>query len=493
MKCVTFCLNWKVITLMRKIYIRWNLSMKRLYIFIILLLAFPNLFAQNGMKITRLKSINNDKTSDPLKRFSSCVSLVNLYGVAGKLDSIPPYTSELFRIAEKQQNDSLLMAAYITIARYYDYKTDTRTELEYLFKALKIADKKYPASLRSIYAGLGGAYLDIPNYQAAIKHLTYALKLIPKNAKGLLYTELYFHFATAYLGMNKLDSALHYIQKTNENLIKNKEQADNAFVYAITADIYVKLGEQKLARDYYERSVDRTVNLRNTYNDAVALNAYTAYLLQQGDFINARRYGLEGLLAARKSQAKKPLLSLAENLRKVYHALNKTDSAYYFATQELVYRDSLYNQKGLNAVQDMTFNEEIRQREEAIKQAELATEHHHNIQYAGIAFGIITFILLIILSSRTIHVNEKWITYLGVLGLLTVFEFINLLIHPYLAEVTHHSPVLMLLVLVLIGALLVPLHHKIEKWMTHVLIEKNKRVRIATAKKLASKLEKGSD
>lgn len=463
--------------------------MKKFYIFIVLLLVAPILFAQNGSKITLLKAINADKTADPVKRFSSCISLVNLYGVEGKLDSIPPYTRELFKIAEKQRNDSLLMAAYVAVARYYDYKTDTRTELEYLFKALKIADKKYPSSLRSIYAGLGGAYLDIPNYQAAIKHLAYALKLTPKNAKGILFTELYFHFATAYLGMNKLDSALHYIQKTNENLIRNKEQADNAFVYAITADIYVKLGELDLARNYYERSVDKVVNLRSTYNDAVALNAYSSYLLQRGELTNARNFGLEGLKAAKRSQAKKPFLALVENLRKTYDALNQKDSAYYFAGLELAYRDTLYNQEKLNAVQDMTIKEEISQRDEAIKQAELVSEHQHNIQYAGIAIGLITFILLIVLSSRTILVSARLITFLGVLGLLTVFEFINLLIHPYLAEVTHHSPVLMLLVLVIIGALLVPLHHKIEKWMTNVLIEKNKRVRIATAKKLASKLE----
>jgi hypothetical protein len=77
-----------------------------------------------------------------------------------------------------------------------------------------------------------------------------------------------------------------------------------------------------------------------------------------------------------------------------------------------------------------------------------------------------------------------------VLGLLVVFEFINLLIHPWLASFTHESPVLMLLVLVLIASLLIPLHHRLEKWIKEKMIEKNKAIRLAAAKKTIEKLEK---
>ena len=75
------------------------------------------------------------------------------------------------------------------------------------------------------------------------------------------------------------------------------------------------------------------------------------------------------------------------------------------------------------------------------------------------------------------------------IALLIVFEFLNLLLHPFLENVTHHTPVLMLVALVCIAALLVPLHHKIEKWATHRLVEKNKAIRLADAKKTIEKLE----
>jgi hypothetical protein len=46
----------------------------------------------------------------------------------------------------------------------------------------------------------------------------------------------------------------------------------------------------------------------------------------------------------------------------------------------------------------------------------------------------------------------------------------------------------MLLVLVCLAAILIPLHHKLEKWATNRLITKNKEVRLANAKKTIDKL-----
>ena len=74
-----------------------------------------------------------------------------------------------------------------------------------------------------------------------------------------------------------------------------------------------------------------------------------------------------------------------------------------------------------------------------------------------------------------------------------VFEFLNLLLHPFLERITHHTPVFMLLGLVCIAALLVPLHHRLEKWTTNKLVEKNKAIRLANAKKTIEHLEGEAD
>ena len=98
-------------------------------------------------------------------------------------------------------------------------------------------------------------------------------------------------------------------------------------------------------------------------------------------------------------------------------------------------------------------------------------------------------LIVFLLLSRSIIVSHKLVEILSVIALLVVFEFINLLIHPWLEKITHHSPILMLLALVAIAALIVPLHHKLEHWTTKKLVEKNKAIRLAQAKKTIEELE----
>jgi hypothetical protein len=75
-------------------------------------------------------------------------------------------------------------------------------------------------------------------------------------------------------------------------------------------------------------------------------------------------------------------------------------------------------------------------------------ERTHNIQYTLIAIGIISFVILFLLLSHSTITNTRVITFLSILALLVVFEFLNLLLHPFLERVTHHSPLLMILELV---------------------------------------------
>jgi hypothetical protein len=47
----------------------------------------------------------------------------------------------------------------------------------------------------------------------------------------------------------------------------------------------------------------------------------------------------------------------------------------------------------------------------------------------------------------------------------------------------------MLAVMVGIAALLMPLHHKLERWITHKLVKMNNAIRLTAAKKTIEKLE----
>ena len=107
--------------------------------------------------------------------------------------------------------------------------------------------------------------------------------------------------------------------------------------------------------------------------------------------------------------------------------------------------------------------------------------------FDDLAINILGIFLLIF--SRTAVVGAKAIRNLSLIALLLFFEFINLLLHPFLDRVTNHSPLLMLLCMAAIAGLLIPLHHRMEHWITNMLVSKNNRVRLEAARRTIEELE----
>jgi len=182
-----------------------------------------------------------------------------------------------------------------------------------------------------------------------------------------------------------------------------------------------------------------------------------------------------------------------EYLYKSFEQTNQQDSLNKYFRLAMTTKDSLFSLEKIKSIQALSFREDLRQQEIATEKLKAEEERHQNIQYALITLGIIIFITLFLLLSRAVIVSEKLISFFAILGLLIIFEFINLLIHPWLAHFTHESPVLMLLALVLIAALLIPMHHKMEHVIKEKLVEKNKAIRLAAAKKTIEKLEKNNN
>ena len=105
-------------------------------------------------------------------------------------------------------------------------------------------------------------------------------------------------------------------------------------------------------------------------------------------------------------------------------------------------------------------------------------------------FCLISIVIIFLLLTRSFIVSPKTIVYFGTVALLLTFEFINLIIHPFLDSITNHSPALMLLALTIVAAILVPIHHQIERWIKFQFVEKIKKIRLAAARKTIATLEK---
>jgi tetratricopeptide (TPR) repeat protein len=360
--------------------------------------------------------------------------------------------------------------------------------IKYHLQALQIAEMiNDQRGVESSNFGIAGAYEDEGDYSEALK---YYYKIKPKletmndlRALGGIESSM----GLCYFNLGLLDSALKYEQNAYQLQINSP---DKAISLARLAKIHSGMNNYDVALSFYRLGIP--IAISNSDNNALTelySGIFTLFeKLHQYD--SGAYYGKKELAIAQELGSPVAVADACSDLFSIYKKNKLTDSALKYLEAEAVIRDTLFTREKLKQQQVLAFEEENRQKE---KQAELkvsAEKRKENIQFAAIAIGVISFIILFFLISRSIIINANWIRLLGVLALLIGFEFINLAIHPYLSHYTNDSPVLMLSALVIIGALLIPMHHKIEKWVIEKMVEKNKAVRLAAARKTIEQLEK---
>lgn len=397
------------------------------------------------------------------------------------LQEILVYNKKLLKLT-RQQNDKV-GEAYVTgiLAYALSLSGNTAAGTELQFKALKMAEETGSQQVIGvIYNMLGVIYMNNPDYKE--RYYYKALKASTAAQDTMIILFALGNLTSHYTRQGKLDSALYFNQRAMEVATAQKKPMPLQFVHA--GHIYYKLGQKKLALEYYHTALQEANRITDKRKKSFYRNygyaALSRYFLAEARPDSALHYAqlyyqdVKDFYFYRQM----PALNL---LWKAYEKTNP-DSALKYATQYYAVKDSMYSVGQLQQMQALSILEEERQ-------LKAAAERKHNLQYAALAFGILTLLIGFLVLSHSVLVSQKFIRFLGVLSLLLVFEFLNLLLHPWLGAVTHHTPVLMLLFMVCIAALLVPLHHKIEHWIIHRLVEKNKTIRLAAAKKTIAQLD----
>lgn len=465
---------------------------KKIYIAFCLLLYAAHLQAQNKYNdsLTGLLEL----TTDPLERFTLLQKMQSaiLKTAQGNVDSL--ICIQLHEIALELHNDSLLAISYNWIGDYFlSEKGDNIRALEYLFKGIPLAEKvKDREGLSSLYLDISVVYFNLNNPDEAIRYIRKAGdNLPPVSAPGYDHMAQQYESSMAnyFILQHQTDSALHFIQRLNETNLRLKSKVAQSKAWALSAALYDQTGDTTLAEHYYSKA--NALADSGTYYDAkyFVKKKYAQFLLLKGRTDEAGKQAAQLYELGTITNNNDIKITAAGILKKVYASRHNTDSAYFYSRMESSLKDSVFSQDNINKIQALAFNEQLRIIDERAELAAEAEKRNKTLQFSLLAAGILTFIILILLLSRSMITSTRVIELLGAMALLIVFEFINLLIHPVLEEITHHSPLFMLMILVCIAALLLPIHRRLEKMAIKKLVEKNKAIRLAEAKRTIEKLE----
>jgi hypothetical protein len=460
--------------------------MKQFLITVLLSSFFYSSESQNNYTDSLRSVLTN--TNKPIERFNLLNRIIEYGYISGEGNPDSSYCIGMLRIGRQLNNDSLLAIAYNQVGNYFfRVRGDFSGAIEYFFKgvpfAVAVDDKR---RISSLYIDIAAVYARLNNAEEEIKYLRKAIASLPEKTLPRYHfvaAQAYYYMSAYFLSQGQMDSTLHYTQALNEVNLSLKSPMFESATHGLMGVVYERKGDKALAELHMSRSNSLSDSVRYLFGKIEAKLGYINYLLRNHKMTDARLQALQLMRIGVEKNNYDVKKAAAGFLTAVYDDNHQPDSAFYYSRLESAMKDSIFSQGNLNKIQALVFNEQLRGIEEENRKAAEATQRRQNIQYALIALGIISFIISFLLLSRRHITNTKVIQFFGVVALLVVFEFLNLLLHPFLERITHHSPILILLALVCIAALLVPLHHRLEKWVTKKLVEKNKQARLRAAKR----------
>ena len=449
-----------------------------------------SLHAQKKIADSSLLALQSAKTKD-----SQTNTLLNWMDLAenGIYDSAAYYPNQIIQVGQRQKNENV-EAIGEALLGYYFHRHENRTQaLNHFLKALQLGEAHNdPKVMLWLYHFMSFYY----EGRESIEYQQKVLSLAKQN--GEIHWQILSIQQMGEIYRNKLqeyDSALTYLQRAYELNLQFEKSGGRAWTLGITipnelGHTFLKLKNYDLALAYFRQGLKIT-RMRNA-DTWYSYRGMATYFQEVGNLDSTFFYAkllYESLEGHARSYAMSRKATASQILYQIYKERKMVDSALKYHEIFKISSDSANSISKSQKLQGLLWEEKDRQNKLALEKAKESEARKHNLQYAAIALALVTFVILFLILSHSVIANQRLIKFLGILALLIVFEFLNLLLHPYIGNLTHHSPVLMLSIMVCIAALLIPLHHKLEHWITHRLVEKNKKIRLAAAKKTIAQLE----
>ncbi len=351
-----------------------------------------------------------------------------LYVSLQNISTAKEYLLRSVELNKKHKNGEGLVKDYIDLARL-------TSERYYIEKAISKSDS---LNLENYYIRAKGIMYGY--YTTVVKNSDSTIKFLNDNPDlkqtyiNIGMPSYYMALGSIYHYANKWDSAVYYLHLALPEFEKDFNEQNRQAVYEELGECYTALKNPQMAILYYEKALALKAQINTPAKAAIYADALSALSGQVGDYKKAFYYSRQGAL-------------LKDSLQK------------------------LANQRDIALIE---LNNEEKRHEKELQLIADQKLVKRNLQYMAITISITVFFLLLILLGM-FPISKVAIRLLGYIAFISLFEFIILLIEPFLHHITHGQPLQIWLIKIVIIALLVPLQQFLEHKMISYLHARKKR------------------
>ncbi|MBL4716529.1 MAG: tetratricopeptide repeat protein [Bacteroidia bacterium] len=371
-----------------------------------------------------------------------------------------------------------LASAYNNIGHIYNNQGEIEKSLGYYFLSLKIKEEvKDKKGMAYAYNNIGFIYSNQGEIEKALEFYFLSLKIREeiKDKYGMAHS--YNNIGVIYCNQSKIEKGLEYYflsLKICEEIKHKKGMADS---YHNIGAVLCGQGRSDQGMKYLELGLGLYKELGYKAGVSFSLTSISGQQLTLGQVDDALKSGLEALSVAQEIGHVEYMKLAAEFLGDVYKKQGKFEDALDMYELKIEMRDSIVNEENTKATikQQMKYEyekEEIIKEQEEKEQLRLATEaqsRRDDLHYAGIFIGM--FLLFgVVLMLGFVKVPPKGAEAIIFLSFLILFEFLLVLLDPFVDEYTGGAPIFKLILNAVLAGLIFPLHQFFEKRLKKKLV-----------------------
>jgi tetratricopeptide (TPR) repeat protein len=380
-----------------------------------------------------------------------CINLAGFYSTIGDYDrAIDNYTramEQLNKIGDKNIMNYRVRDMN-SIGSLYAQKKNYDLAITYFERALAKADSLKSNSLKSlVYLSLLNQYLLMENPKKALTFFNSesgaALKDFLTNFgfAGIIDDA----YAVIYTEMQHFDSAIYYFNRAAPYYEKGVSDFSKIGFYSQRGRLEWKMSNYTAAIEYFQKVKEMGEKMNQLESVRFAAQMLDSIYTKTADFKLASEY-----------------------------------NALHYKVKDSI--DKLNREKEL--IQVEAASEQLKtQREE--KEREEAKRKRYVIQYFGITIAIAVLIIALVMLGM-FKVSKRTIELLGFFTFLMLFEFLFLIFKKNVISLTQGEPWKDLAAMILLAAILLPLHHWLEHKVIHHLTSHNRLT--AAGKELKTRL-----
>ena|GEM_PF-2414291 len=270
----------------------------------------------------------------------------------------------MVQLAQDLNNDSLLAIGYNMAGSFNARKGDYSTALEYLFKALPLAEKANDKRrISSLYFDISLVYIIIRNAKEGYYYNLKGKDNLPDRSSQLydfMLSQFDRNMMRYYLLVHHPDSSLPYLKhlKLEGQLLKIPVIILPSLFLSGAA--YAQLNRKDSAEFYFSKAAAFSDSIKSVGLKWTNDKYYVPYLIQIGRLEEAKKRAFTLLQLGEESKNWDVRLTAAGFLRMVYERLNRPDTAYHFSKLELSMKDSVFSQNSVNKEEALAFNEKLK-------------------------------------------------------------------------------------------------------------------------------------